>query len=324
MKIPKWIREIECFSKIKSCLILEGNIYDEYPMFNEEKTDCDDFYDLNTYIYEYYKKSGYSICYYDMINGFYNKQRQAELMDVFDNMLNQYSDDAFEEQYNEYKTNQDEKRTDGQIANAIAINYLDASEIIKTTLIESEKPTVFCVNYASRILTEPSHMSEQERAVFSNYLYASMNAKSNYGNDGITRQNILILIVDKINDIPTWFYLDNPYVKNIMITLPDKHIRKLYLDCYYDYFIDDEENEKNIQQFIEMTDGMKILDLRGIREFKRLKEVESGQLSDVISLYKYGIKENPWDDIEREKLENNKIKDRIKGQDVAVERVFPS
>ena len=56
MKIPKWIREIECFSKIKSCLILEGNIYDEYPMFNEEKTDCDDFYDLNTYIYEYYKK----------------------------------------------------------------------------------------------------------------------------------------------------------------------------------------------------------------------------------------------------------------------------
>lgn len=73
-----------------------------------------------------------------------------------------------------------------------------------------------------------------------------------------------------------------------------------------------------------MTDGMKILDLRGIREFKRLKEVESGQLNDVISLYKYGIKENPWDDIEREKLENNKIKDRIKGQDVAVERVFPS
>lgn len=37
MKIPKWIREIECFSKIKSCLILEGNIYDEYPMFNDEK-----------------------------------------------------------------------------------------------------------------------------------------------------------------------------------------------------------------------------------------------------------------------------------------------
>lgn len=69
-----------------------------------------------------------------------------------------------------------------------------------------------------------------------------------------------------------------------------------------------------------MTDGMKILDLRGIREFKRLKEVESGQLNDVISLYKYGIKENPWDDIEREKLENNKIKDRIKGQDVAVEK----
>ena len=74
MKIPKWIREIECFSKIKSCIILEGNIYDEYPIFNEKKTECEDFYDLNSYVYEYYKKMGYNICYYDMINGFYNKQ----------------------------------------------------------------------------------------------------------------------------------------------------------------------------------------------------------------------------------------------------------
>lgn len=39
----------------KSCIILEGNIYDEYPIFNE-KTECEDFYDLNSYVYEYYKK----------------------------------------------------------------------------------------------------------------------------------------------------------------------------------------------------------------------------------------------------------------------------
>ena len=145
MKIPKWIREIECFSKIKSCIILEGNIYDEYPIFNEKKTECEDFYDLNSYVYEYYKKMGYNICYYDMINGFYNKQKQAELIDVFDSMYNQYSVDTFEEQYKEYKDNQDEKRTDGQIANSIAINYFDASEVIKTTLIESDRPTIFCL-----------------------------------------------------------------------------------------------------------------------------------------------------------------------------------
>lgn len=35
-----------------------------------------------------------------------------------------------------------------------------------------------------------------------------------------------------------------------MITLPDKHIRKLYLDCYYDYFIDDEENEKTFNSLL--------------------------------------------------------------------------
>jgi ATP-dependent Clp protease ATP-binding subunit ClpA len=39
-------------------------------------------------------------------------------------------------------------------------------------------------------------------------------------------------------------------------------------------------------------------------------------------LYKYGIKENPWDAIERDKIENaeNEIKTRVKGQDIAVEK----
>ena len=50
MKIPKWIRELDCFSSIKSCLILEGNIYDEYPFYDSKMNNCDDFCDLNQYI----------------------------------------------------------------------------------------------------------------------------------------------------------------------------------------------------------------------------------------------------------------------------------
>jgi hypothetical protein len=321
MRIPKWIREINCFSNIKNCLILEGNIYDEYPVFDENMESCEDFCDLNTYIYEYFSKKGYKICFYDMINGFYNRQKKSELVDIFENVTDIIGDEDFKSQFDEYRENSETSRTDGQISCNIAMEFLESSEIIKTTLIENNVPTVFCVNYASRIITEPNHMNEQERAVFTNLLYSSMNVKSNFCDDGVTRQNLLILIVDKINDIPTWFYLDNPYIKNIMVTFPDKHIRKMYVEYYRNKFIDSDDEEDNIiNHFIDITDGMKILDLRGIRELKKLQNTDCAHLSDVVSLYKYGIKENPWDEVEREKLENNKIKERVKGQDIAVDK----
>ena len=47
-------------------------------LFLMKKTECEDFYDLNSYVYEYYKKMGYNICYYDMIN-FYNKQKSSRI-----------------------------------------------------------------------------------------------------------------------------------------------------------------------------------------------------------------------------------------------------
>lgn len=321
MKIPKWIRELDCFSSIKSCLILEGNIYDEYPFYDSKMNNCDDFCDLNQYIYEFYSKRGYRVCFFDIINGFYNRQKQSEVVDVFDSMTDLIGNDDFLQQFKEYRENCEMTRADGQISNNIAVDALKSSEIIKDTIIENRVPTLFCVNFASRVLAEPTHMAEQERAIFTNLLYAIMNAKSNYCDGGIVRQNMLILIADKINDIPTWFYIDNPYVKNIIIALPDKHIRAAYIEYYREKFIDEVNNsDEVIKQFIDMTEGMRILDLRGIRELKIQQHFDYKHLKDVVSLYKYGIKENPWDEIEREKLENNNIKERVKGQDVAVDK----
>lgn len=33
----------------------------------------------------------------------------------------------------------------------------------------------------------------------------------------------MVLIADKINDIPAWFYVNNPNVKTIIIPKPDKN-----------------------------------------------------------------------------------------------------
>lgn len=328
--IPKWIREVQCFSSIKSCIALEGNIYDEYPVFDDNMQDCKDFCSLNAYIYNYYHNKGYRVCFYDLVNGFYNQYKQSDLTEIFDGIADGMGGDdpgsEFRQQYEEYKRETGNVRSDAQISQNIMAEPAYASEYVRTAVTDNIVPTVFCLNFASRILSDPNRMSELERAVFTNLMFAAMNAKINFCEDRVMRQNMLLLVVDKLNDIPTWFYLDNPYVKGIMIASPDKFIRRMYVEYYKEQFVDfeagvsDEEKEKKIEHFIDITDGMKILDLRGLRELKMQQGVSFHRISDIVALYKYGIKENPWDEIENSRLDAKLIKLRVKGQDAAVEK----
>ncbi|MCR4892278.1 MAG: AAA family ATPase [Lachnospiraceae bacterium] len=340
-RAPKWIREFDCFSKIKSCIVIEGNIYDKYPVL-DENTECEDFCTLDEYVNNYFSSDGYKVCFFDLVNGFYNQHNPQDVLDVFELVAEAYGDaapskdggdsgnqaESLPEQYRKYQADMDNPRMDGQIGNSITLELLKSGELIKTMLIENDVPSLFCINFASRILTDPSRMIELERGFFSNLMYATLHTRSNYSkNEGRSRRNMLILITDKVNDIPTWFYLENPCVKSVMIAKPDKKVRKLYMDFMGQYFLktpgDSTEMDKGLQkQFVEMTEGMNILDLEGIRELKQIQQVPFEKIAEVVSLYKYGIKENPWDDVEREKLDAEIIKRRVKGQDVAVDKAL--
>lgn len=337
IKMPKWIRELECFIKIKNCIVIEGNIYDEYPLLSDDMEHCENFCNLNNYIYGIGNKAGYKTCFYDPVNGFYNKSNQQDAVDVLENFIESYensantSDQAMTQIVNDYKHMKEsvaDVKPDGQIESSVLCDVLMASNFIKQMLMYNKVPSLFCMNFASRTLSDPNRMQESERTIFMNLLYATMNSKKNYGKDRVMRSNLLILVVDKLNDIPTWFYLDNPNVKGIMIPTPDKQVRTEYIECYRMFFEDknavlsEEEQNKRIAHFVDITDGMKILDLKGIMELKKVQPDGENSLLDVTALYKYGIKENPWDAIERERIESaeEEIKKRVKGQDIAVQR----
>ena len=338
MKMPKWIREFECFTKIKNCIVIEGNIYDEYPVLDDNNEKCANFLKLDNYIHKILSANGYSVCFYDPVNGFYNRNKQKSAVSVFSETMAEFEENKSQlsdsdrqclEAYHYMEETQDDIRVNGQIDSAIMCDTLKASEFIKKILIENRNPSVFCVNFASQTLADPTRMQDAERAIFMNLLYASMNSRRNVGNeDKVKRQNLLIMIVDKVNDIPAWFYLDNPNVKNIILPTPDKYVRLEYVNLYRNFFeeknsdMTPDEQAKRIDHFVDITDGMKILDLKGIMELKMIQPEGERSLLDVTALYKYGIKENPWDAIERGQIENaeQEIKRRVKGQDLAVQK----
>ena len=68
-------------------------------------------------------------------------------------------------------------------------------------------------------------MEQSEIDSYTVLLQASMDAKDVRTPNGILK-NLVVIIANKVNDIPAWFYLDNPNVKNIMLRTPSKEERR--------------------------------------------------------------------------------------------------
>lgn len=310
---PKWQKELDIFSDIKTSFILEDNVYDTYPVITEYDTY---FVEIDEYMNEYLVKQGYTqIVFYDPMNGFYNRFSDesndvgAILKECGCNVGNL-------------------KKTTNDYLGTVYCpgDTVSASVIIKNAMT-SKQLIAFVMSFASRYCAKPDILEEDERLLFMNLMYASLNSQMvNVGN-GRLKKNALIMIVDKINDIPSWFFINNPYLKNISIPLPDSGTRECYINYRQEEFVGfceatEEEKTEFSSKLLHLTEGMKCIEINGLKNLCRKENISIKQIEDAISLYKYGIKENPWQQIPKEALSNAEmiIKQRVKGQDAAVTR----
>lgn len=321
--VPKWQKELNSFKGIKSTFIIEGNVHDVYPYYDENNDKKEvDFFSLNRIIANVFNSGetngfyDYLVC--DPLFGFsdplhFNKTPQ--LIDTLSKATENFNSEI--RSFN---------KEDAQ-SNTADSKMVKNSEIIRSALTlstaqenEERKSVAVIVNFASRFLSSPEGMSINETNFFLNLLYASNNAIR--GNKFI---NTLILVVDKFNDIPAWFYINNPNVRTISVPNPDRSIRDAYVQRYYTIFKDDTnpEIDKKRSKYVDLTDGMKILELAELRRLCKQEMDNVEDVSDVVSIYKYGFKDNKWLQI-REKIGadiKDQIRIRVKGQDQAVDKV---
>ena len=306
-KKPKWQKEIESFKGIKSTFIIEGNINDIYPYYDEKNQL--NYYNLDSLLTKLFKieekaeddkELEYNFVFCNPVLGFYNKKSSvSDILKDFDKSNNIFKNDGKQN----YKVDDIEK----------------LSVIIKEALtVKKEKPLTIVMNFAARYISSPTSLDSCENNMFINLFEASMNAKAIKG-----YSNTLILVVEKFNDLPSWFYYNNPNVRTITIPNPDKNIRLNYIEMNYREVL--ENNLKVKGKFIDNTEGLKIrelLELKNLYNRYRNKD-ENYTLLDALTMYKYGIKENMWESIDEEAVNNleNSLKDRVKGQDRAVKKV---
>ena len=313
--IAKWHRELGIFCRIKPLIIVEGNVLDVYQYPTEGSISKGSILRLPEYLHYYFTDLGYqTIAFYDSMQGFYNSCEEGHIED-FAKMTDARLDGRYIRCDFKGKTN-------------------SATSIVRTAVSQNRVPTAIIMNLASRYITSPDNVDQAEVDSFTNLLLASLEGKDVKTAAG-TLKNIMVMIVNKVNDVPAWFYLDNPNVKTVSISTPSKDEREALIkgENFQSFFAADiydedikyyeqhpDELEKVQDKFVGLTDGFSFTEINGLRRLCKNEKTHIRQMSSVIDLYRYGVKDNPWDTLNVNELKTAKedFQKRVKGQDFAI------
>ena len=313
--IAKWHRELGIFTRIKPLILVEGNVLDVYQYPTEGSISKGSILRLPEYLHYYFTDLGYkTIVFFDSMQGFYNTCEPCHV-ESFARITN--------------------TRTDG---NAVRSDFKgksnSATSIVRAAVGQNPEPTAIIMNLASRYITSPDNIDQPEVDSFTNLLLASLEGKDVRTENGVLK-NIVVMIVNKVNDIPAWFYLDNPNVKTITIGTPSKEEREALIkgENFASFFAADiydedivyynehpDELDKVQDKFVGLTEGFSFTEINGLRRLCKNEKTHIRNMSSVVDLYRYGIKENPWDTLDPNEIKTalDDFRRRVKGQDFAL------
>lgn len=314
--IPKWHRELELFSQIKPVILLDGNILDVYQYPVDGSLPKGSIVRLPDYLYYFYKDRGYEdIVFYDNLVGFSNSN-DPSMVQKFGNLF----------QSKDYNGTIQAPFQGDKPGGAV--------RMIAKALEQNKMATVIILNMASRYISSPDALSQDELDAFHGLVRASLQAKDVMDDKKQIRKNLLLFQVNKLNDLPAWFYLQNPNIKDITIGYPSKEERealvkgnnfasffdpKIYQKEIGDYDNAPDDLRKVQDKFIGLSEGMSFTELNGLRKLCKKEKFHIRQMCNVIDLFKYGIRENPWRELDLEEIKaaDKQFEKRVKGQPYA-------
>ena len=318
--ISKWHRELELFSSIKPLLIFEGNVLDQYRYPVEGSLQQDAIVPLSRYLHTWFRDQGYDqIVFYSNLVGFVNPYDET--------MLNRYA------------ALTGTKVSNGAIPSEFKGNDANtAPNVIRRAMSQNSAATVTVLEMASHYITTPERMDQMDVNSFNILLQSALSSAWVRTPNG-RKQNLLVILVNKLNDLPVWFYLNNPVCKVLELDAPSREERRrmvtgnafaaFFSGTVYrqdmPYYREHPEELTRIQdRFVGLTEGLTFTELEEMRLLCKSEETRIRDLCTVVDLYKYGIRENPWSSLSVQSLKTAKqdFEKRIKGQDAALERTL--
>ena len=307
---PRWMRDLERLTSYKTQIYLYGNIKDTvlYPLGKEQSEWT--LGPLRESLFELLRRQ---IGPYEIVAA-YNSVDGITFADARDdNNMVKYFDEVVAE-VEKSQGPPPKSRVPQPAKPRDPIEH--ALQLIRLALLNKQKPAAFVLEHASQLIASPVALQAAERLNFLRMLRSSQESQIVAVGDATQRravQNLLILLCDKLADLPPWLYLDNPFTGGIPVDAPASTERKHFFDLFL-------RSKAEIPELVDLTEGMTIRDLCGIRSLAR--RPESANLSEkaLVDYFKYGVKESEWDHLDWKRLENaeEELSQRVIGQPAAV------
>jgi hypothetical protein len=302
---PRWQRDFGRFLPLKSQFVLSGNVRDLQAV--EVAAGVVTAQPLINALASTFKRVGYErTLLYEPLVGFGPLRPHGDDAAAADELLQQLG---------------------LTVENGRACAGLDVLTSTLERLIDRQgEPVALVIDFAARLLTRPADPSAVEHQLFTQALMLSHRARSRpCGPERRPFFNTVVWVVDKEGDLPDWFVVGNPRVRHIPVPRPDNRARRALapglLKPLQNAGQATAETLKKAQDaFVDGTEGMLLLDLNSIAVLARVEGVPIANISDAVRRYKVGVTEDPWLQIDRDKIKNAEafIRQRVKGQSEAV------
>lgn len=302
MVVSQWKERLEHVRLLARMIVLEGNVSDMF--IQENGLEAGRLVELDQYLYQYLVDAGYhAVVFFNRIDSFYNPyDRTGEMLKLF---------------YKEAEIVNDNEKPD----------LIQAMSAIRVAMKNEEHSIAVVINMAGQLMSSPEHLGDQEIEYLTTlFLAAKEAAEAPISSVQGWTSNLLIMVTNKVHELPTWFYRYAPFVRSVEIELPDERLRKSLFQTHANYYqdwnqLEEDDREKLLLRLLQRTEGMSCMELDGILTAAEGLPVHS--IEEQIYSYRHGKKENPWMEINGERVKKiaEALSSEVLGQEKAVASV---
>lgn len=319
---PTWLDEFNRFKALKSEFFLHGNIYDCYyfPINYKTATANEElkfakFNNIKELLKKFLKEEGYEIItYFDIIDG-------LEVGDANDTNPKYTLANLASTGIEKTSVNFDKIIERASLGNTDSAK--EAIALYRELMGNSTALFAGIFNFASRITSNPNSLEDEAKPLFLRLIKAAQESK--IWPEKERKRNILIFLCDKLNDIPAWMFLENPLTKGIEILEPNREERQVFFrERKKQFYAEGREvkEEELMKTFPDLTENFSNRELEDLSTISVQEKIHINDMKEIIDLYKYGVRENPWEKIDTSKINNaeEELRKRVKGQDKAIQK----
>jgi MoxR-like ATPase len=340
-RAPRWLREVGRFLNLKNLIFLYGNIHDlvSYPV--EGGADCECQWSqsrLRDLLRRLLEDRGYEVVGLgDPVEElrFGTPEMERKFREVASAATTAArSSDAAGNVGGESSSGTSPRLVAGTRRAGPRVDWAQVIDELARVMQNPHVPCAFVMDLASRLVASPDSLGDGNLAIFTKLLKASLGGATVI-REGGRWNNLIILVCDKLNDLPPFLYLGNPQARSIRIDLPDREDRRRFIRQRYCGFHGiaggaDAPPEPLVADFVDLTEGLTNMELSTLVGLSRKERVSvldpssgASNVRRIIELYRYGVQVSKWDQVEVSFTGlSEKLREKVKGQDEAISRVL--